>query len=130
LRQKVHADLRLPSAWGISPCQVTGWYTISAGKIVTGFANSDEATVGLTDVVPFLEEDELQKNGGIYSKGEASHQTEDRMNSKYPGKKHSIFSSLIPFKGLKAGDKVTLAGFGTFSDSERGDPRGVFRHMW
>ena len=38
-------------------------------KIVTGFANSDEATVELTNVVPFLLEDELQKNGGIYSKG-------------------------------------------------------------
>lgn len=39
------------------------------GKSVTGFANSEEAAVGLTDVVPFLVEDELQKKGGNYSKG-------------------------------------------------------------
>lgn len=39
------------------------------GKQVTGFSNSEEAAVGLTDVVPFLVEDELQKCGGIYSKG-------------------------------------------------------------
>jgi putative intracellular protease/amidase len=39
------------------------------GKSVTGFSNSEEAAVGLTDVVPFLVEDELKKNGGKYSKG-------------------------------------------------------------
>ena len=38
------------------------------GKSVTGFSNSEEKAVGLTDVVPFLLEDELQKNGGNYSK--------------------------------------------------------------
>ncbi|KAE8754597.1 type 1 glutamine amidotransferase domain-containing protein [Paraburkholderia madseniana] len=36
---------------------------------VTGFANSEEAAVGLTEVVPFLVEDMLKKNGGKYSKG-------------------------------------------------------------
>jgi len=39
------------------------------GKQVTGFSNTEEAAVGLTNVVPFLVEDELQKNGGNYSKG-------------------------------------------------------------
>lgn len=39
------------------------------GKKVTGFTNSEEEAVGLTNVVPFLVEDMLQKNGGIYSKG-------------------------------------------------------------
>jgi putative intracellular protease/amidase len=39
------------------------------GKSVTGFSNSEESAVGLTDVVPFLVEDALQKNGGKYSKG-------------------------------------------------------------
>jgi putative intracellular protease/amidase len=39
------------------------------GKLVTGFSNSEEAAVGLTEVVPFLVEDELRKNGGTYSKG-------------------------------------------------------------
>ena len=39
------------------------------GKAVTGFTNSEEAAVGLTDVVPFLVEDMLEQNGGTYSKG-------------------------------------------------------------
>ena len=39
------------------------------GKKVTGFTNTEEAAVQLTDIVPFLVEDELAKNGGKYSKG-------------------------------------------------------------
>ncbi len=39
-------------------------------KSVTGFANTEEAAVGLTNVVPFLVEDELKKNGGIYAKSD------------------------------------------------------------
>jgi len=39
-----------------------------AGKKVTGFTNTEEEAVGLTDVVPFLVEDELVRNGGQYSK--------------------------------------------------------------
>ncbi|MDE2288818.1 MAG: type 1 glutamine amidotransferase domain-containing protein [Burkholderiales bacterium] len=35
---------------------------------VTGFSNSEEAAVELTDVVPFLVEDMLAANGGEYSK--------------------------------------------------------------
>ncbi|SDA68030.1 MULTISPECIES: type 1 glutamine amidotransferase domain-containing protein [unclassified Janthinobacterium] len=38
-------------------------------KKVTGFTNSEEEAVGLTKVVPFLVEDMLKENGGIYSKG-------------------------------------------------------------
>lgn len=38
-------------------------------KKVTGFTNSEEAAVQLTKVVPFLVEDMLKENGGIYSKG-------------------------------------------------------------
>jgi putative intracellular protease/amidase len=38
------------------------------GKTVTGFTNSEEAAVGLTNVVPFLVEDILKANGGKYSK--------------------------------------------------------------
>ncbi len=38
------------------------------GKRVTGFTNSEEKMVGLTHVVPFLVEDMLKENGGIYSK--------------------------------------------------------------
>jgi putative intracellular protease/amidase len=39
------------------------------GKKVTGFTNTEEAAVQLTDIVPFLVEDMLVKNGGEYSKG-------------------------------------------------------------
>ena len=38
-----------------------------AGKKVTGFTHSEEAAVQLTDVVPFLVEDELKRLGGQYS---------------------------------------------------------------
>jgi putative intracellular protease/amidase len=49
------------------------------GKKVTGFSNSEEEAVGLTDVVPFLLEDMLAEQGGTYSKGEdwASYVLED-----------------------------------------------------
>ena len=40
------------------------------GKSVTGFSNTEEAAVGLTDVVPFSVEDMLKQNGGEYSKAE------------------------------------------------------------
>jgi putative intracellular protease/amidase len=39
------------------------------GRKVTGFANTEEDGVGLTDVVPFLVEDELKAKGGLYSRG-------------------------------------------------------------
>ena len=39
------------------------------GKAVTGFTNTEEQAVGLVEVVPFLVEDMLRKNGGNYSKG-------------------------------------------------------------
>jgi putative intracellular protease/amidase len=40
------------------------------GKKVTGFTNTEEDAVQLTDIVPFLVEDMLKNNGGIYSKKE------------------------------------------------------------
>ena len=40
-----------------------------SGKKVTGFTNPEEEAVGLTKVVPFLVEDMLKENGGLYSKG-------------------------------------------------------------
>jgi putative intracellular protease/amidase len=40
------------------------------GKKVTGFTNTEEVAVQLTDVVPFLVEDMLTGHGGIYSKKE------------------------------------------------------------
>lgn len=40
-----------------------------SGRRVAGFTNSEEAGVGLTDVVPFLLEDMLKANGAHYEKG-------------------------------------------------------------
>jgi putative intracellular protease/amidase len=40
------------------------------GRRVTGFTNSEEEGVQLTEVVPFLVEDELVRLGGDYSKGD------------------------------------------------------------
>jgi putative intracellular protease/amidase len=40
------------------------------GKGVTGFTNTEEAAVKLTEVVPFSVEDMLKKNGGNYSRAE------------------------------------------------------------
>jgi putative intracellular protease/amidase len=37
-------------------------------KKVTGFTNTEEEAVGLTKVVPFLVEDMLKRNGGVFSK--------------------------------------------------------------
>jgi putative cofactor-binding repeat protein len=49
------------------------------GKTVTGFSNTEEGAVGLTEVVPFLVEDTLKANGGRYSRAEdwASHAVVD-----------------------------------------------------
>jgi putative intracellular protease/amidase len=44
-----------------------GEYAVK-GKAVTGFTNSEEDAVQLTDIVPFLLEDELIKRGGDYQK--------------------------------------------------------------
>ena len=40
------------------------------GKKVTGFTNTEEQAVGLSKIVPFLVEDMLKENGGIYSKAD------------------------------------------------------------
>ena len=44
--------------------------SIVEGKTVTGFSNTEEDGVGLTDIVPFLVEDMLKEKGGKYSKAE------------------------------------------------------------
>ena len=43
------------------------------GKSVTGFSNTEEDAVQLTDVVPFLLEDKLKTKGANYSKAEDWH---------------------------------------------------------
>lgn len=42
--------------------------SIIVGKNVTGFSNTEEAAVQLTEIVPFLVEDMLQDVGAVYSK--------------------------------------------------------------
>jgi putative intracellular protease/amidase len=46
-----------------------GEYVVK-GKAVTGFTNTEEAAVQLTDIVPFLLQDELVKRGGNYQKAD------------------------------------------------------------
>ena len=48
--------------------KIDGEYLVK-GKRVTGFTNTEEEGVQLTDVVPFLLEDALKANGGHYEKG-------------------------------------------------------------
>ncbi|MDT8450528.1 MAG: type 1 glutamine amidotransferase domain-containing protein [Wenzhouxiangellaceae bacterium] len=51
-----------------------GGYVV-AGRRVTGFTNTEEDAVGLTDTVPFLVEDRLKQRGGQFRRGDdwASH---------------------------------------------------------
>ncbi|KVM88303.1 type 1 glutamine amidotransferase domain-containing protein [Burkholderia stagnalis] len=43
--------------------------SVVRGKRVTGFTNSEEAAVGLTEVVPFLVQDMLETNGARFEQG-------------------------------------------------------------
>jgi len=63
----VGAVCHAPSAL-VNVRQKDGEYLIKH-KRVTGFANSEEEAVGLTEVVPFLLEERLRESGGLYSKG-------------------------------------------------------------
>ena len=69
------------------------------GKRVTGFANTEEEAVGLTHVVPFLVEDELQAKGGIYSRGPdwASYVVQDGLliTGQNPGSSPATAQALI-----------------------------------
>ncbi|MBW6510015.1 MAG: type 1 glutamine amidotransferase domain-containing protein [Desulfuromonadales bacterium] len=47
--------------------------SVVQGKKVTGFSNSEEEAVGLTEIVPFLVEDMLKECGGKYSKAKDWH---------------------------------------------------------
>lgn len=48
--------------------KATNGQSVVQGKTVTGFTNTEEQAAGLTEIVPFLVEDMLKKNGGDYSK--------------------------------------------------------------
>jgi putative intracellular protease/amidase len=73
------------------------------GKKVTGFSNSEEAAVGLVDVVPFLVESELQKLGAHYSKGPdwASHVVVDGqlVTGQNPGSSEASAKAVIKMLG-------------------------------
>jgi putative intracellular protease/amidase len=43
--------------------------SVVSGRRLTGFTNTEEEAVGLTEIVPFLVEDMLKANGGLYKKG-------------------------------------------------------------
>jgi putative intracellular protease/amidase len=75
------------------------------GKRVTGFKNSEEDGVGLSDVVPFLVEDMLKQNGGVYSSSEdwQSYAVQDGLliTGQNPGS--SVETAGILLASLKAG---------------------------
>ena len=76
------------------------------GKQVTGFSNTEEEAVKLTDVVPFLLEDELKKHGAHYSKGDdwSSFVIEDGLliTGQNPGSSEAAAKLLLnALKGIK-----------------------------
>ena len=76
------------------------------GKRVTGFSNTEEEAVGLTKVVPFLLEDELQKLGAHYSKGSdwSSFAIKDRLliTGQNPASSEEVAKLLLKtLKGVK-----------------------------
>lgn len=69
------------------------------GRQVTGFSNAEEAAVQLTDVVPFLVEDELKRLGGLYSSGPdwQSHVVSDGLliTGQNPGSSVAVAKALL-----------------------------------
>jgi putative intracellular protease/amidase len=76
-----------------------------AGKQVTGFTNTEEAAVGLTDVVPFLVEDELKAKGGVYTRGAdwASYVVQDGLliTGQNPGSSEATAEKLLAQLGAQ-----------------------------
>lgn len=70
---KVVATVCHASAALLNAKDNSGEYIVK-GKAVSGFTNSEEAAVQLTDIVPFLLEDELVKRGAEYQKVEDWHE--------------------------------------------------------
>jgi putative intracellular protease/amidase len=82
------------------------------GKAVTGFSNTEEAAVGLTDVVPFQVEDMLTGHGGLYEKGPdwASHVVVDHnlITGQNPASSKAAAEALLAL--LQAQPEVEIAG--------------------
>lgn len=77
-----------------------------AGKKVTGFTNSEEEAVQLTNVVPFLVEDELIAKGGHYSKAAdwQSYVVQDGLliTGQNPASSAQAATTLVQFLGKNA----------------------------
>lgn len=75
------------------------------GKQVTGFANTEEEAVQLTNIVPYLVEDELKKLGGIYSKTDDWHnyvlQDGHLITGQNPGSSIAVAQKLIELLNSK-----------------------------
>ncbi|WP_160288442.1 type 1 glutamine amidotransferase domain-containing protein [Pseudomonas knackmussii] len=73
------------------------------GRHVTGFSNSEEDAVGLTQVVPFLVQDVLKANGGRYSKADnwQSHVEVDRLliTGQNPASSEAVANALLKLLG-------------------------------
>ena len=73
LIEAMHAESKTVSAVCHAPAvlrhaKLADGSPLVEGKSVTGFSNSEEDAVQLTDIVPFLLENELQAKGANYSK--------------------------------------------------------------
>ena len=55
--------------FGLFEATSSGGEPLVKGKKVTGFSNTEEAAVQLTDAVPYTPEDKLRELGGVYEKG-------------------------------------------------------------
>jgi len=82
-----------------------GGYIVS-GKRVTGFTNTEEEAVGLTDVVPFLVETRLAQRGGQFRHGDdwASHVEVDGLliTGQNPASSAPAAEAMIRMLGRKA----------------------------
>ena len=83
------------------------------GKTVTGFSNTEEAAVDLTNVVPFLVEVALKANGGLYSRADdwASHAVVDGnlITGQNPASSEATARALLDRLGSKIGARKAEA---------------------
>lgn len=84
------------------------------GKRVTGFTNTEEEAVGLTQVVPFLLEDELKSLGAKYSRGAdwSSHTEVDGhlVTGQNPASSEAAAKALLEVLATRAGGAARAGG--------------------
>ncbi|MDI9884652.1 type 1 glutamine amidotransferase domain-containing protein [Streptomyces sp. HNM0645] len=82
------------------------------GRKVTGFANSEEEAVQLSDIVPFLVEDELTRLGGVYSKTDdwQPYVVQDGLliTGQNPASSASAADALMELAGKGGGERAPL----------------------